>query len=495
MSLRVRLTATMVCMVVLAMLALSALHIHSQVSRSLTNVQERSSSTAQFVKSWILHRAGETGAGPPGESRMEIRNRWWTAIANDAELSKVLFGVLAQTKSIAEISIAGEKGRIIASSNTFRVGALMPERLTLASIMDLGPVDRLLAILGGRLDYESRVVLTQEGQAGDDPVFTIQVLVDSALLREEILPEINSMALVSILALLCAVFLAYVAAKVATRPLAHISETIDRIAAGEIELPMGDRRAAREFQAVEQKLRLLGAQFRGAKEGAYQLRSSMERQLAAINKLTGGVAHEIKNPLNSIAIRLELLRGHVRDMPEAEDELAIISQEITRLDRVVRTFLDFTRPVELATVRIDLTSMTRDILTLIDPEAGAAGVTIKLTSPAAPPFVRGDSDLLRQAIMNICRNSLDAMPAGGKLDVDIRQESTDAVLSIADSGPGIPAAERERIFQLYYSTKKKGTGIGLAMTFRAVQLHGGTIEVDGQPGEGAVFNVRLPLAT
>ena len=495
MSLRVRLTVAMVGMVVLAVLVLSALQINSQVSTWLLHVRERSNTTAQFVKSWILHRTSETEPPPAGSAPDRHRELWWSAVANDEELTSILNSMLVQTSSVVEISIAGEHGRIIASSNSYRIGALMQDRLTLDSLMSLGPLDRLLAILGGRIDYETRVMLGEEGARRANPVMTIQVLVSSALLRQALRPLISDTALILLLTLLLAAMLAYFAAQLALRPLARISDTIDRIAAGELELPAGDHGAAREFQAVEQKLRLLGAQYRGAQEGAVQLRSSMERRLVAINKLTGGVAHEIKNPLNSIAIRLELLKDQVKEIPEAQDQLSIIAQEITRLDRVVRTFLDFTRPVDLASENLDLTGLTSEVLTLIDPEALAAGIEIRLTRPEEALRIKGDADLLKQAILNVCKNSLDAMPTGGRLDVGLAREGNDALMTLSDTGPGIPRAERDRVFQLYYSTKKQGSGIGLAMTFRAVQLHGGTIEVAGEEGQGAEFRLRLPLAS
>ena len=165
------------------------------------------------------------------------------------------------------------------------------------------------------------------------------------------------------------------------------------------------------------------------------------------------------------------------------------------MDRVVRTFLDFTRPVDLATTNLDLGKLIQELLTLIEPEATQHRVELELNAPGVPVRIRGDGDRRKQALMNICRNALDVMPDGGHLRVGLLRAGNDAVVSIADTGPGIPAEHRERVFQLYYSTKKKGSGIGLAMTYRAVQLHGGSIEVDSAPGQGSLFRLRLPVAT
>jgi signal transduction histidine kinase len=207
------------------------------------------------------------------------------------------------------------------------------------------------------------------------------------------------------------------------------------------------------------------------------------------------VAHEIKNPLNSIALRLELLRSRVLpEVPEAQPELDIIAQEIVRLDRVVRTFLDFTRPVELQAEDLDLAALARRLLDLVRPEADQHNIVIETAGLDQPAPLRGESGLLQQAVLNILRNALEAMPSGGKLAVRLGKSGQNAELEISDTGPGISPEVRDKIFQLYYTTKQNGTGIGLAMTYRAIQLHNGSIEIGGQPGSGAVFRIRLPLA-
>lgn len=111
-----------------------------------------------------------------------------------------------------------------------------------------------------------------------------------------------------------------------------------------------------------------------------------------------------------------------------------------------------------------------------------------------PVSIRADSGLLQQALLNVLRNALEVMPSGGKLSVRLAQSEENAILEISDTGPGIPPEFREKVFHLYYTTKQNGTGIGLAMTYRAVQLHNGAIEIGGEPGAGAVVRIRLPLA-
>jgi signal transduction histidine kinase len=346
-------------------------------------------------------------------------------------------------------------------------------------------------------------------------VFTIQILVSPVLLRAATLPELRNAGIASGVALALAFFLAYWSASLALRPLARISHLIDGIVSGKTPAPSSEPREDRELAAIESKLSLLGERFRDAREDASQLRSNLEgalakldagtrrrienqialaRRLTAINSLTGRVAHEIKNPLNSIALRLEMLRSQAAAGESGtESEIAILSEEVTRLDRVVRTFLDFNRPVEMALLDVDLAEVVAEIVHLLEPEAARAGIRIGYARPSSAVLVNGDSGLLRQAVMNIAVNAIEAMSGGGSLTFEIALSPATCTLAIADTGPGIPPESREKIFQLYYTTKAHGSGIGLAMTFRAVQLHGGTIEIESEAGRGATFRLTLPL--
>jgi signal transduction histidine kinase len=161
---------------------------------------------------------------------------------------------------------------------------------------------------------------------------------------------------------------------------------------------------------------------------------------------------------------------------------------------VVRTFLDFNRPVELALQDVNVGECAAEILHLLELEATQKEIEITLNQPPGPVVVKADPDLLRQALMNIAVNAIEAMEHGGHLRMTIERDSGSCTVRIHDTGPGIPANIRDKVFQLYYTTKPKGSGIGLAMTFRAVQLHGGTIEVEGEPGQGTTFRITLPLA-
>jgi hypothetical protein len=140
---------------------------------------------------------------------------------------------------------------------------------------------------------------------------------------------------------------------------------------------------------------------------------------------------------------------------------------------------------------VDLASIAREVANLVSPDAAAAGVEVKVNLPAAAP-VSGDADLLKQALLNVMKNGVEAMAPGGVLAVTLERAGEDWCVAVADQGPGIPPEVRDRIFHLYFSTKKKGTGIGLATTFRIVQLHHASIDFENRPEGGVTFRMRFP---
>lgn len=221
-----------------------------------------------------------------------------------------------------------------------------------------------------------------------------------------------------------------------------------------------------------------------------QLRSQLDlsSRLAAISRLTNGVAHEIKNPLNSMALHLEILKSRLDD---SQPEIEVISREIKRLDNVVKTFLSFNKPIELQTAPVDLSMLAQEVETLVTPHARENNVQI-VTDLRPDSWVNGDFDLLKQALLNVVINAIEAMPEGGRLEIRTSTDGHDREITIADSGPGISSESEDKIFNLYFTTKEGGSGIGLAMTFRVVQLHGGTITFATETGKGTTFRIQFP---
>jgi signal transduction histidine kinase len=232
-------------------------------------------------------------------------------------------------------------------------------------------------------------------------------------------------------------------------------------------------------------------------ESAEAIESELElsRRMSAIGRLTSGVGHEVKNPINAIVVHVELLKSKLTGASApATRHLEVIEAEIHRLDRVVQLLVDFSRPVELRLRELDLKEVIDDVLTLSTAELSTHNVILESHLPNKPLYVNVDSDLIKQAALNVIQNGAQAMPEGGTLRVVLEEQRKFAVLRIADQGPGIPEEIRERIFDLYFTTKTGGSGIGLAMTYRILQLHYGSIELESNPGRGTEFLLRIPLA-
>ncbi|HEY1256739.1 MAG TPA: ATP-binding protein [Terracidiphilus sp.] len=231
-------------------------------------------------------------------------------------------------------------------------------------------------------------------------------------------------------------------------------------------------------------------------ESAEEIEAELElsRRMAAIGRLTRGVGHEVKNPINAIVVHLELLKSKLGDASApAVRHLEVIEAEIHRLDRVVQMLADFSRPVELQLREQDVCAIVGDVLALAADEFSTHGVSVVSQLPTRPLLANIDADLLKQAVLNVMQNGAQSMPNGGRLDVVLEENQRSADLRIADQGPGIPEEMREKIFDLYFTTKSGGSGIGLAMTYRILMLHHGSIELQSRDGHGAAFVLRIPL--
>lgn len=246
-------------------------------------------------------------------------------------------------------------------------------------------------------------------------------------------------------------------------------------------------------------------------ESVREIESELElsRRMASIGRLTSGVGHEVKNPINAIVVHLELLRTKLGDAsPSAVRHLDVIDAEIHRLDRVVQVLADFSRPVELQLREQDLRDVIGDVLTLAAVELSTRNVTLTSQLPDKPMVANVDADLLKQAVINVIENGAQAMTEGGKLEVTLMEDrdlappgdrtrssaGKTAVLRISDQGPGIPEDIKEKIFDLYFTTKSGGSGIGLSMAYRILQLHHGSIEVQSNVTGGTEVLFRIPLA-
>jgi PAS domain S-box-containing protein len=220
----------------------------------------------------------------------------------------------------------------------------------------------------------------------------------------------------------------------------------------------------------------------------------MSRRMSASGRLTRGVAHEVKNPINAIVLHLQLLQTKLQQIdPDTRRHMDIIDSEIHRLDRVVQILVDFTRPRDLHLEEVDLRLLLEDVSSLAAPDAGQHGVSITRDLTSEPLMVRVDTDFIKQAILNVVLNGVQAMTQGGKLTISARRDEDVVITEIRDEGAGIPAEVQDKIFELYFTTKKDGSGIGLAQTYQILQWHYGSVDFESVSGRGTTFRLRLPL--
>jgi PAS domain S-box-containing protein len=232
-------------------------------------------------------------------------------------------------------------------------------------------------------------------------------------------------------------------------------------------------------------------------ESARRIEDEIElsRRMSASGRVTRGVAHEVKNPINAIVLHLQLLRNKLQQIdPDTNRHVDIIDSEIHRLDRVVGILVDFTRPRDLHLEETDLKLLLEEVSQLAAPDAEQHGVKLihELAEESIP--VKVDVDLVKQAILNVVINGVQAMPDGGTLTIRVRRDEDSVITEIKDAGAGIPPEIQDKIFELYFTTKKSGSGIGLAQTYQIMQWHYGSVEFESQPGKGTTFRLRLPLS-
>jgi two-component system sensor histidine kinase HydH len=225
----------------------------------------------------------------------------------------------------------------------------------------------------------------------------------------------------------------------------------------------------------------------------------LRAQYAEIAQLAGGLAHEIRNPLSTMSLNLDLLVEDFRGAETARDKRVLqklerVRRETDRLQDIVEDFLRFAKVQDLTTVPTDLNAVVDDLRDFCEPQAVGQGVLIRTQYDPDLPPVPLDVALFKQALWNLIRNAQHAMPEGGELILQTRREGDTAVLEVTDTGEGMTEEVASRVFDAFYSTKPGGSGLGLPTTRKVVEAHGGSISLQSEPGQGTRFTVRLPLS-
>jgi signal transduction histidine kinase len=479
-SLRVRQTAAVTVLIALAMLVLSVQHVANLARVGL----EDSHGIGDLLGRTIYQRARDAIAagGDPAAS-----------LRDDAGIRSILESTAAYSRNVTYAAVVDNEGRAIAHSFPAAEGQRIEPGENLAAVLERDTLTQIRAIYA---DRALEVVLPLE--LGDAPFGAIRVGLSPILIRDDLAKAVQPMLWTTAVITCAAILVGMILAGLILRPIHVINSGLVKLQRGEkvgsIDLP------------PDEELEGVGESFRAISE-----------KLAArsLGRLMAGVTHEVRNPLNAMTIHLELVREHLhrlqpssrapvgavlgldaeeppQDVSGAREHIDVIASEIKRLDEVITGFVRFIRPEELQLQPVNVQSMINEVIALVEPDARRSGIVCR-AEVSNLGDLRADPALLRQALLNLALNGCQAMPNGGKLTMGAKTAKDRRVaLTIEDSGVGIPADKLDRIFDLYYTTKPEGTGIGLSIVYRIVQLHGGEIEVQSTEGRGTTFRMLLP---
>jgi PAS domain S-box-containing protein len=613
--LRTKLTLVMTGLVLLVVVVLSGVFVAQLLEQVLLQTDKRTHEIAHQIfeqaQRALTDAAGE-GLRPISDDPDDIHEFVWQAFKINEGLRAQL-KTAKETPSIYEVSITDQTGMVLVSTDEYLPGKILARRLPLSQLTGRGTLHQVKVLAGPPKIYELDFPFTKSNQ----PFGEVRVAVSSGLLLAEISPSVRKFGTIVVFALIISTLLAAVVTGATLAPLRDISAQLDRISAGQFDVPSPEVKGfgggTDELGQVSRKITQVGQQLRGVHEIFSTMRENMNsvmagmedglilftrearavmvspaaekflgapaghflgrrineifpaehplhqvlqvqgdelseiaaeldlqtregskrvsvsvqaiqedgermgalvtlrdldsiesintqlqvsERLAALGRITAGVAHEVKNPLNSMRLWLENLKESLPAEADgnAQQAVQVLDKEIDRLDAVVKRFLDFTRPMEVRLEATQLADILREVVEVAQPQLRKSKVEVAQLLPIDVPEVYVDRGLLKQAVLNLVLNAVDAMPNGGQLHLVLSRRGEMAEISVGDTGKGIPLENRQKIFQLFFTTRPGGSGIGLASTFRIVQLHNGSIDFTSEVGRGTTFRIELPLA-
>ena len=415
------------------------------------------------------------------------------AAAGELRSSRNVHSALEATiysQDVVDAVIVDAANTVLASSDPAQVGQSVPSRVLLDNILAASGLAQLRAVYATEQTLEWR----QPMALGDEPFGEIRIGFSTLLVRDDLNESLAPAALAAGVSLLVAVAVAMLLAQLVLRPMHVIRSSLTRLGRGDLGATL-DVRDDEELRDLGDVFDQVSAQLRAASPGGLkpaQL-AELSRRITRVGRLFTGVAHEMKNPLNAMTIHIELLRAKLTAASPAFPHLDVIAGEIRKLDDRIQGFLKFVRPEEVSFGPVPLAPLVANVLAAVQPEAERAGVTVHSGCADATLVVEGDAAQLRDVFLNLAQNAIQAMPKGGRLSINCAALADRRVrVRVEDTGVGIPAENLERIFELYFTTKERGSGMGLALVFRSVQIHNGTIDVESTVGSGTAFVVVLP---
>jgi len=613
--LRTKLTLVMTGLVLLVAAVLSGVFAAQLLDQLLQATKDRASDLANQVFVQAQHAltdAAQQGLRPASDSPQEIHD----FVRHAFEIDEGLHTQLKAAKEnplIYEVSITDRDGRAMVSTDENLPGKLLPKRAPLSQLVQRNFLHQVKVLAGPSKLFE----LDYPFKKGGKPFGEVRVVLNADLLLNEISPSLWTSGTIALLAVVVSTLLAAIVSGATLAPLRDIAKQLDRISAGQYDVPAPDAKSAAEsgdeLGLVSRKITQVGQQLRGVHEIFSTMRENMNsvmagledglllftrdaravmispaaekflgapaghflgrrvteifppghplrdalriesdelseiaaeteletsegprrvsvsvqaiqedgermgalvtlrdldslesintqlqvsERLAALGRITAGVAHEVKNPLNSMRLWLENLK---ESLPAEQDSASrqavqVLDKEIDRLDAVVKRFLDFTRPMDIRLEATQLADLLKEVLEIAKPQLQKSNIQLAQLLPIDVPEVYVDRALLKQAVLNLVLNAAEAMPGGGQMRLVLSRRGEISLIAVGDTGKGIALEHRQKIFQLFFTTRPGGSGIGLASAFRIVQLHNGSIDFTSEVGRGTTFRIELPLA-
>lgn len=370
-------------------------------------------------------------------------------------------------------------------------------------------------------DYRGIAVLGASRAIGGTPWYlVVEQDRDEAFAQADALMRriYAAIALTAVLAM----SLSWLSAGYVAGPIRSLSEAAHGLARGEYDHPLLEKPSARrdEIGALHAAFRHMAGQLRDRhvrlqrqvgqtqsdlREADDKLRRTVDaaarsEHLAALGRLASGVAHEIRTPLTSLKLFLQSVQEEIDISPEHGEDYRIAMRQVGRIENTINHFLDFARPKQPVLAEVDFPRLLDDALVVVQPRANQQEVEVVASIAPGLPKVEGDMRQLGEALVNLLDNALAVMPDGGRLSLAVEREvfGPDGAerpgvrIDVADTGPGIPEQDRDRLFEPFFTTKAAGSGLGLAIVRGTVQLHGGTVSLHSRPGAGATFSIHLP---
>jgi len=228
---------------------------------------------------------------------------------------------------------------------------------------------------------------------------------------------------------------------------------------------------------------------------ALQEKIAQSERLAALGQLVAEITHEIKNPLIMIGGFARQLSRTIQD-EKSQTKLKIIADEVLRLEKLILELKDVYRPQELVFEQVDINPLMKEIYSLSKEDCKKAKIVLALKTPKDPLWVNGDPGKLKQVFLNLVKNAMEAMEKGGTLTIQAKPLGNLVEISIIDNGPGIPKKDRDKLFTPFFTTKRRGTGLGLSVSKKIIDEHpGGRLELDSEEGKGTLVKISLPLVS